>query len=80
MKRTISCLAFAAGGFLLGSIPEDKPYFTHFHENQWYLGTPEGSKIITLQGEVGTIEERLRGLIKEDNEELRKAYESTRPN
>ena len=53
----------------------NKKYDTFTERGNWYLSTPIGSKIINENHQVGTVEERMRGLLKDEYGELKESLE-----
>lgn len=75
----IGALSFGTGScYQKNKIKETvagKKYDTFQQKNQWFLSTPAGDRIITKTHEVGTVEERMKGLLKEEYISLKESLE-----
>lgn len=84
MTRIITYAIMGALTFGMGSCYQkektqkevlNKKYETFQEKNNWYLSTPIGNKIINENHELGSVQQRMNGLLKEKYSDLKESLE-----
>jgi hypothetical protein len=67
ISKYVAITALAAGSFYAGMrYTPSQPYEAFEENHEWFLRTPDCTKPIYENDQVGTVEDRMRGLLVED--------------